>query len=162
MALRRSLSDEAWMENENSDFVRAGTFEELRAEGRLVLHGRHRPSPPRGMPMAGQDAVLDAASNLKGIAREDSFLHLDQNAARPLARDQGCARPQAENERAVSVSLTDRARGLRRKGNGTPTVETQQRAARHSEGDDCPRHPAARDLRGDRRQRADAGEEIQD
>jgi len=79
--------------------------------------------------MAGPDAVLDAASNLKGIAREDSFLLLDQNAARPLARDQGRARPQAENERAVSVSLAERARGLRRKGNGTPAVETQRRAA---------------------------------
>ena len=33
------------MENAASDFVRAGTFEELRAKGRLVVHGRHRPVP---------------------------------------------------------------------------------------------------------------------
>jgi len=31
------------MENATLDFVRAGTLEELRAKGRLVLHGRHRP-----------------------------------------------------------------------------------------------------------------------
>src|ERR1700748_3537981 len=43
MALRRILSDEASMDNATSDFVRAGTFEELRVKGRLVVHGRHRP-----------------------------------------------------------------------------------------------------------------------
>src|SRR5215813_4631118 len=43
MALRRSLADEASMENATLDFVSAGTFEELRAKGRLVVHGRHRP-----------------------------------------------------------------------------------------------------------------------
>jgi nitrite reductase/ring-hydroxylating ferredoxin subunit len=37
------LSDEASMDNATSDFVRAGTFEELRVKGRLVVHGRHRP-----------------------------------------------------------------------------------------------------------------------
>ena len=31
------------MDTAASDFVRAGTFEELKAKGRLVLHGRHRP-----------------------------------------------------------------------------------------------------------------------
>jgi nitrite reductase/ring-hydroxylating ferredoxin subunit len=37
------LLDEASMDSETLDFVRAGTFEELRAKGRLVVHGRHRP-----------------------------------------------------------------------------------------------------------------------
>ena len=31
------------MENTTSDFVRAGSLEDLRAKGRLVVHGRHRP-----------------------------------------------------------------------------------------------------------------------
>jgi nitrite reductase/ring-hydroxylating ferredoxin subunit len=31
------------MDNATSDFVRAGTLEELRVRGRLVVHGRHRP-----------------------------------------------------------------------------------------------------------------------
>jgi nitrite reductase/ring-hydroxylating ferredoxin subunit len=31
------------MDNTTSDFVRAGSLEELRAKGRLVVHGRHRP-----------------------------------------------------------------------------------------------------------------------
>jgi nitrite reductase/ring-hydroxylating ferredoxin subunit len=31
------------MENATLDFVRAGTLEELRAKGRIVVHGRHRP-----------------------------------------------------------------------------------------------------------------------
>ena len=31
------------MDNAASDFVRAGTLEELRVKGRLVVHGRHRP-----------------------------------------------------------------------------------------------------------------------
>jgi nitrite reductase/ring-hydroxylating ferredoxin subunit len=43
MALRRTLLDEASMNNVTSDFVRAGTFEELRLKGRIVVHGRHRP-----------------------------------------------------------------------------------------------------------------------
>ena len=43
MALRRTLSDEASMENATSDFVRAGTLEELRLKGRIVVHGRHHP-----------------------------------------------------------------------------------------------------------------------
>jgi nitrite reductase/ring-hydroxylating ferredoxin subunit len=42
MALRRT-TQEASMDNATSDFVRAGTFEELRDKGRLVVHGRHRP-----------------------------------------------------------------------------------------------------------------------
>ena len=37
------LSDEAPMDTTTSDFVRAGTLEELKAKGRLVVHGRHRP-----------------------------------------------------------------------------------------------------------------------
>jgi nitrite reductase/ring-hydroxylating ferredoxin subunit len=31
------------MDNLTSDFVRAGTLEELKSKGRLVVHGRHRP-----------------------------------------------------------------------------------------------------------------------
>ena len=31
------------MDNTTSDFVRAGSLEDLRAKGRLVVHGRHRP-----------------------------------------------------------------------------------------------------------------------
>ena len=31
------------MDNATSDFVRAGTLEELRVKGRLVVRGRHRP-----------------------------------------------------------------------------------------------------------------------
>ena len=31
------------MDNVTLDFVRAGTLEELRVKGRLVVHGRHRP-----------------------------------------------------------------------------------------------------------------------
>ena len=31
------------MDNATSNFVRAGTLEELKAKGRLVVHGRHRP-----------------------------------------------------------------------------------------------------------------------
>src|SRR5580704_6269148 len=31
------------MNNTTSDFVRAGTLEELKAKGRLVVHGHHRP-----------------------------------------------------------------------------------------------------------------------
>jgi hypothetical protein len=31
------------MDNATSDFVSAGTLEELRVRGRLVVHGRHRP-----------------------------------------------------------------------------------------------------------------------
>ena len=31
------------MDNATSDFVRAGTLEELRLKGRIVVHGRHRP-----------------------------------------------------------------------------------------------------------------------
>jgi nitrite reductase/ring-hydroxylating ferredoxin subunit len=31
------------MDNATSEFVRAGTLEELKAKGRLVVHGRHRP-----------------------------------------------------------------------------------------------------------------------
>jgi nitrite reductase/ring-hydroxylating ferredoxin subunit len=38
-----SLPDEAPMNNTTSDFVRAGTLEELKAKGRLVVHGHHRP-----------------------------------------------------------------------------------------------------------------------
>ena len=38
-----SLSDEAPMDNETSKFVRASILEELKAKGRLVVHGRHRP-----------------------------------------------------------------------------------------------------------------------
>jgi hypothetical protein len=36
-------SDEAPMDNTTLDFVRAGSLEELKAKGRLVVHGRHRP-----------------------------------------------------------------------------------------------------------------------
>jgi nitrite reductase/ring-hydroxylating ferredoxin subunit len=43
MALSRISSEEAPMDNATSKFVRAGTLEELKAEGRLVVHGRHRP-----------------------------------------------------------------------------------------------------------------------
>jgi nitrite reductase/ring-hydroxylating ferredoxin subunit len=43
MALRRTLSDEAPMDTTISNFVRAGNLEELKAKGRLVVHGRHRP-----------------------------------------------------------------------------------------------------------------------
>src|SRR5215470_16415235 len=43
MALRRTIAQEASMDNATSDFVCAGTLEDLRAEGRLVVHGRHRP-----------------------------------------------------------------------------------------------------------------------
>jgi len=38
-----SLPDEPPMDAETSNFVRAGTLEELIAKGRLVMHGRHRP-----------------------------------------------------------------------------------------------------------------------
>jgi len=31
------------MDNTTSDFVHAGSLEGLRAKGRLVVHGRHRP-----------------------------------------------------------------------------------------------------------------------
>ena len=31
------------MDNTTSEFVRGGTLEELKAKGRLVVHGRHRP-----------------------------------------------------------------------------------------------------------------------
>jgi nitrite reductase/ring-hydroxylating ferredoxin subunit len=31
------------MDTRTSDFVRAGSLEELKAKGRLVVHGRHRP-----------------------------------------------------------------------------------------------------------------------
>src|SRR5439155_24707838 len=31
------------MDTETSNFVRAGTLEEVKAKGRLVVHGRHRP-----------------------------------------------------------------------------------------------------------------------
>src|SRR5260370_23549137 len=31
------------MDAETSNFVRAGTLDELKAKGRLVVHGRHRP-----------------------------------------------------------------------------------------------------------------------
>jgi hypothetical protein len=31
------------MDTTASDFVLAGSLEELRAKGRLVVHGRHRP-----------------------------------------------------------------------------------------------------------------------
>ena len=37
------LAAEAPMNDTTSDFVRAGTLEELKAKGRLVVHGRHRP-----------------------------------------------------------------------------------------------------------------------
>src|SRR5215467_8743119 len=43
MALRRTIAQEASMDNATSDFVRAGTLEELRLKGRIVVHGRHRP-----------------------------------------------------------------------------------------------------------------------
>src|SRR5215469_1442646 len=43
MALRQIPLDEAPMDNATLDFVRAGTLEELKAKGRLVVHGRHRP-----------------------------------------------------------------------------------------------------------------------
>src|SRR5499433_4345792 len=43
MALRRTIAQEALMDNATSDFVCAGTLEELRLKGRLVVHGRHRP-----------------------------------------------------------------------------------------------------------------------
>ena len=38
-----SLPDEPPMDTETSNFVRAGTLEEIKAKGRLVVHGRHRP-----------------------------------------------------------------------------------------------------------------------
>src|ERR1700730_1790628 len=38
-----SLPDEPPMDAETSNFVRAGTLDELKAKGRLVVHGRHRP-----------------------------------------------------------------------------------------------------------------------
>jgi nitrite reductase/ring-hydroxylating ferredoxin subunit len=38
-----SLPDELPMDTETSNFVRAGTLEEIKAKGRLVVHGRHRP-----------------------------------------------------------------------------------------------------------------------
>ena len=31
------------MDTPTTDFVRAGSLEELKAKGRLVAHGRHRP-----------------------------------------------------------------------------------------------------------------------
>ena len=31
------------MDTSTSEFVRAGSLEELKAKGRLVVHGRHRP-----------------------------------------------------------------------------------------------------------------------
>src|SRR6516162_1483377 len=37
MALRRTLADEASMEDATLDFVRAGTLEELRLKGRIVV-----------------------------------------------------------------------------------------------------------------------------
>jgi nitrite reductase/ring-hydroxylating ferredoxin subunit len=37
------LLDKQHMESLRPDFVRAGTFEELKAKGRLVVHGQHRP-----------------------------------------------------------------------------------------------------------------------
>jgi nitrite reductase/ring-hydroxylating ferredoxin subunit len=38
-----SLPDEPPLDAETSSFVRAGTLEEIKAKGRLVVHGRHRP-----------------------------------------------------------------------------------------------------------------------
>src|SRR5499427_1133938 len=43
MAVRRIPLDEAPMDNATSDFVRAGTLEELKAKGRLIVRGHHRP-----------------------------------------------------------------------------------------------------------------------
>jgi len=37
------LPDEPPMDTEASNFVRTGNLEELKAKGRLVVHGRHRP-----------------------------------------------------------------------------------------------------------------------
>ena len=38
-----SLPDELPMNTETSNFVRAGTLEEIKTKERLVVHGRHRP-----------------------------------------------------------------------------------------------------------------------
>jgi nitrite reductase/ring-hydroxylating ferredoxin subunit len=38
-----SLPGKLPMDTETSNFVRAGSLEELKAKGRLVVHGRHRP-----------------------------------------------------------------------------------------------------------------------
>src|ERR1700731_3142776 len=38
-----SLPNDPPMDAETSNFMRAGTLEELKAKGRLVVHGRHRP-----------------------------------------------------------------------------------------------------------------------
>jgi hypothetical protein len=43
MALTRHSSDEPPMDTTTPDFVHAGSLDELKAKGRLVLHGRHRP-----------------------------------------------------------------------------------------------------------------------
>ena len=34
------------MDVPNTDFTLAGTIEEVKAKGRIVLHGPHRPPPP--------------------------------------------------------------------------------------------------------------------
>ena len=43
MALSGHFSDEPPMDTTTQDFVHAGSLDELKAKGRLVLHGRHRP-----------------------------------------------------------------------------------------------------------------------
>src|SRR5246127_3902051 len=43
MALTRTFLDEPPMDITTSDFVHAGSLDELKAKGRLVVHGRHRP-----------------------------------------------------------------------------------------------------------------------
>src|SRR5215471_17187364 len=43
MAAPRCFRMRPPMETSSSGFVRAGTFKELQAKGRLVVHGRHRP-----------------------------------------------------------------------------------------------------------------------
>jgi nitrite reductase/ring-hydroxylating ferredoxin subunit len=43
MALSRTLAGRAAMNTTTADFVHAGSLEELKVKGRLVVHGRHRP-----------------------------------------------------------------------------------------------------------------------
>src|SRR5215475_5976013 len=99
MALRRTIAQEASMDNATSDFVRAGTaaFVPVTAIGRYPGEG--------GMKLytyyrSQASFRVRIALNLKGIAREHSFLHLEKG-------DQFAAQYRAINPQMVVPTLLD-------------------------------------------------------
>ena len=64
------------MDTLTTDFVRACTLDELKAKGRIVLHGRHTPAFVSLMRF--QASLLRLAAEFEQLARQDARLPLEK------------------------------------------------------------------------------------